>query len=108
MKEVLEDLENNCEVLIQRNKDGVYKLDMRKVYDTLGLIKKCMEEQLKKFKFNYRIAKEIGKKYELPMKMDLPPWIGMISHEKSLMTIFGHKHKIKNFIKKFDIFHRKF
>ena len=30
--------------------------------------------------------------------------LGMISHKKS---IFGHKHKIKNFIKKFDIFHKK-
>ena len=29
--------------------------------------------------------------------------LGMISHKKSL--IFGHKHEIKNFIKKFDIFH---
>ena len=34
--------------------------------------------------------------------------LGMISHKKSLITIFGHKHKIKNFIKKFDIFHKKF
>ena len=25
--------------------------------------------------------------------------LGMISHKKSLMTIFDHKHKIKNFIK---------
>ena len=25
--------------------------------------------------------------------------LGMISHKKSLNTIFGHKHKIKNFIK---------
>ena len=33
--------------------------------------------------------------------------LGMISHKKSLITIFGHKHKIKNFIKKFDIFHEK-
>ena len=32
--------------------------------------------------------------------------IGMISHKKSLKTIFGHKHKIKNFIKKFYIFHK--
>ena len=31
--------------------------------------------------------------------------LGMISHKKSLITIFGHKHEIKNFIKKFDIFH---
>ena len=31
----------------------------------------------------------------------------MISHKKSLITIFGHKHKIKNFIKKFDTFHEK-
>ena len=31
--------------------------------------------------------------------------LGMISHKKSLITIFGHKHKIKNVIKKFDIFH---
>ena len=34
--------------------------------------------------------------------------IGMISHKKSLITIFGHKHKITNFIKKLDIFHQKF
>ena len=33
--------------------------------------------------------------------------LGMISHKKSLITIFGHKHKIKNFIKKFDVFHEK-
>ena len=33
--------------------------------------------------------------------------LGMISHKKSLITIFVHKHKIKNFIKKFDIFHKK-
>ena len=26
--------------------------------------------------------------------------LGMISHKKSLITIFGHKHKITNFIKK--------
>ena len=26
--------------------------------------------------------------------------LGMISHKKSLITIFGHKHKIKNFINK--------
>ena len=33
--------------------------------------------------------------------------VGKISHKKSLITIFGHKHEIKNFIKKFDIFHKK-
>ena len=27
--------------------------------------------------------------------------LGMISHKKSLITIFGHRHKILNFIKKF-------
>ena len=31
--------------------------------------------------------------------------LGMILHKKSIITIFGHKHKIKNFINKFDIFH---
>ena len=31
----------------------------------------------------------------------------MVSHKMSLITIFGHKQKIKNFIKKFDIFHEK-
>ena len=31
--------------------------------------------------------------------------LGMISHKKSLITIFGHKHKINNFIKNFDNFH---
>ena len=34
--------------------------------------------------------------------------LGMISHKMSLITIFGHKHEIKNFIKKFDTFHEKF
>ena len=34
--------------------------------------------------------------------------VGMFSHKKSLITIFGHKHKIKNFIKKIGIFHKKF
>ena len=33
--------------------------------------------------------------------------LGMISHKTSLITIFGQKHEIKNFIKKFDIFHEK-
>ena len=33
--------------------------------------------------------------------------VGKISHKKSLITIFGHKHEIKNFIKKIDIFHKK-
>ena len=30
--------------------------------------------------------------------------IGMISHKESLITIFGHNHKIKNFIKKIIFF----
>ena len=30
--------------------------------------------------------------------------LGMISHKKSLITIFGHKYIIKNFIKRFSIF----
>ena len=34
-----------------------------------------------------------------------PYRLGMISHKKSLITFFGHKHKIKNFIKNFDNFH---
>ena len=33
--------------------------------------------------------------------------LGIISHKKTLITIFGPKHEIKNFIKKFDIFHEK-
>ena len=33
-------------------------------------------------------------------------FLGKISHKKSQITIFGHKHKIKNFIKKV-IFHKK-
>ena len=32
--------------------------------------------------------------------------LGKISHKKSLITIFGHKH-IKIFLKNLDIFHRK-
>ena len=36
-----------------------------------------------------------------------PKELGMISHKKSLITIFGHKHEIKNFMKKFDVFHEK-
>ena len=34
--------------------------------------------------------------------------IGMISHKKSLITIFGHKHRIKNFIKNLIFFIKKF
>ena len=33
-------------------------------------------------------------------KCDYSTSIGMISHKKSLITIFGLMHKIKNFIKK--------
>ena len=36
------------------------------------------------------------------------PMLGMISHQKSQITVFGHKHYIKNFLKKFYIFHKKF
>ena len=31
-------------------------------------------------------------------------YIGMVSHKMSLITIFGHKHEIKKFIKNFYIF----
>ena len=43
------------------------------------------------------------------LKRSLSPGlgVGMISHKNSLITIFGQKHEIKNFIKKFDIFHEK-
>ena len=34
--------------------------------------------------------------------------LGMISHKKSLITIFRHKHKIKNFIKNLIFFIKKF
>ena len=34
--------------------------------------------------------------------------LGMISFKKSLIAIFGLKHKILNFIKKFENFHEKF
>ena len=33
--------------------------------------------------------------------------LGMVLHKMSLITIFGHKLRIKNFIKKFDIFQEK-
>ena len=33
-----------------------------------------------------------------PLTMDQVEPLGMISHKKSIITIFGHKHKIKNFI----------
>ena len=33
--------------------------------------------------------------------------VGMISHKKSLITIFGHKHFRQKFHQKFDIFHEK-
>ena len=45
--------------------------------------------------------------YTLPFAALGTLLIGMISHKKLLITVFGHKHKIKNFIKKFDIFHGK-
>ena len=33
--------------------------------------------------------------------------LGMISHKKSLITIFGHKQIRQKFHQKFDIFHEK-
>ena len=33
--------------------------------------------------------------------------LGMISHKKSLITIFGHKQIRQKFHQKFDIFHKK-
>ena len=50
------------------------------------------------------------KRFELMWKdafSNPSPELCMISHKKSLLTIFGHKHKIKNFIQKFGIFHKK-
>ena len=51
----------------------------------------------------------IGRSHPNERKMNdlIRKWatLGMISHKKSLITIFGHKHKIKNFIKKIGIFH---
>ena len=60
---------------------------------------KSYEEQKKQ-------GEKTGEKPETMTQKDayMFPFIGMISHKKSLITIFGHKHKIKNFIKKFDIF----
>ena len=48
---------------------------------------------------NEKLRQEIA---ELEIKL------GMISHKKSQITIFGYKHKIKNFIKKIYIFHKIF
>ena len=52
--------------------------------------------------------KHEGVERDLAALEDKVSMLGMISHKKSLITIFGHKKKIKNFIKKFDIFHEKF
>ena len=38
----------------------------------------------------------------------LHTFLGMISHKMSLITIFGHKHLGKNFIKNFIFFMKKF
>ena len=38
---------------------------------------------------------------------DRTPPLGMISHKKSQIMIFGHKHKILNFDQNFDNFHEK-
>ena len=35
-------------------------------------------------------------------------YLGMISHKKSLITIFGHKHFKQKFHQKFEHFHKKF
>ena len=34
--------------------------------------------------------------------------VGIISHKKSLITIFGHMHEIKNFVKNLTSFTKKF
>ena len=51
--------------------------------------------------------KHEGVERDLAALEDKVSMLGKISHKKSLITIFGHKHKIKNFNKKFDILHKK-
>ena len=47
----------------------------------------------------YRDREEHLRTFLLHMHSYLPrQQLGMISHKKSLITIFGHKHEIKNFI----------
>ena len=54
---------------------------------------------------------ELDQEQDLKLRRDLIDMegkvLGMVSCKISQLTIFGHKNKIKNFIKKFDIFHEK-
>ena len=66
-----------------------------------------------KLMFNFKeinnSERYIGKfVFDASRDINIEATLGMISHKKSLITIFGHKYKINNFIKKFDIFHEKF
>ena len=56
---------------------------------------------------NFPISMKYKKEIKAPLNNHFALRLGMISHKKSLITIFGHKHKIKNFIQKFNIFHKK-
>ena len=71
-----------------------------KVLETKNMIDEeridLLENQVKEAK---QMVEESDIKYD-----EVARKLGMISHKKSLITIFGHKHKIKNFIKKFDFF----
>ena len=51
-----------------------------------------------------RMGSAVSDPVESVNRMDL----GMISHKKSLITIFGHKHFRQKFHQKFVIFHVKF
>ena len=47
---------------------------------------------------NFKISDPDAEEEDLPEEEYEP--LGMISHKKSLITVFGHKHKIKKFINK--------
>ena len=63
----------------------------------------CCYHKMKDFPISMKYKKEI----KAPLNNHFALRLGMILHKKSLITIFGHKHKIKNFIAKFDIFYGK-
>ena len=94
LQDDLESTELSKDTLIQKAWDARDAAVKRKHSSEVELAK----ERVASMQVNSQLMEAIQQKVELSQQL------GMVSHKKSLITIFGQKLKIKNFIKKFDIF----
>ena len=77
LNEVLKELEQNCDMLVQKN-SGDYNDkndDLKPILATLHAVKKHCKRELDKYKINYVLTKTVTENYNLELKIGLPSWI---------------------------------